>query len=193
MNQLNQIKQKIKKSEIELQSVCTQNEIDDFEKQAGVTLPEEYKSFLLEVGNGGKENCNLLSLDEWNYSLWKNNADLTTDLKNDCLLTPELEKLGDGWLDSLGVSDWEVKWDNDRWSPMYGSMSIATIGCGLYFSQIVNGKYKGRIFVWGDAAYVPPCFQPQNSYLGFIEYYIDRLLDNQRTPVFKSKNKIEND
>ncbi len=90
-----------------------------------------------------------------------------------CLITPATEHHGEKWLDELGTPDWEAQWDNGTWDPMFGTIAVAEIGCGLFYSIIMNGEYRGRVFSWGDHALNPPYFVEQNNFVSWIESCLD--------------------
>lgn len=62
---------------------------------------------------------------------------------------------------------------------MNGTTAIAEIGCGLYYSMVLTGTLRGRIFSWGDHALNPPYFYPEPDFGAWITSHIDRLLNGQ--------------
>jgi hypothetical protein len=95
------------------------------------------------------------------------------------MVTPQAEEQGQHWLDRLGVLDWEARWDKNEWCPMFGTIAIAEIGCGLFFSLVINGPFRGRVFSWGDYARIPPHFYPYESFAEWFESCLDRILSGQ--------------
>ena len=146
--------------------------IEDFERESGITLPDDYVFYLTCIGNGGIAPCRLQSLDDWNAAHWAATK-LERDLIAPCLITPELEALGDKWLDALGVADASAKWDRDEWDPMRGTIAVADFGCGLYYRMIANGPHRGRVFLWGDRATAAPSFEPQPNFASWLGFHLD--------------------
>ena len=62
---------------------------------------------------------------------------------------------------------------------MFGTIAIAEIGCGLFFSMVMNGPFRGRIFSWGDHALIPPYFYPYVSFGDWFESCIDAILSGK--------------
>lgn len=175
------LREKAIKAGVTLRPPVPIDRVIEFEKTAGIRLPDDYVFFITAVGNGGQHPPCLMGLDDWDAGYWSE-ARLERDLSEPCLITPELEGLGEKWLDSLGVEKAEQKWDRDEWDPMRGSMTIAEIGCGLFFRMIVNGPHRGRIFVWGDHALLPPAFQSQLTFSSWIGHWLDAVAAGQAVP-----------
>jgi hypothetical protein len=92
------------------------------------------------------------------------------------LITPQTTAQGNQWLNALGIEDWKRKWDADEWEPLYGTIAIAVIGCGLHFFLVVNGEHAGRVFSWGDHALSPPVFAPETTFADWMEGHLDAML-----------------
>jgi SUKH-3 immunity protein of toxin-antitoxin system len=175
------LREKATQAGIDLRPPLPLDCVIEFEKNAGICLPDDYVFFITMIGNGSAGRGDLMSMEDWDAGYWSE-AKLERDLIAPCLITPELEGLGEKWLDSLGVEDAEQKWDRDEWDPMRGSMTIAEIGCGLFFRMIVNGPHRGRIFVWGDHALLPPAFQSQLTFSSWIGHWLDAVAAGQSAP-----------
>lgn len=175
------LREKAIKAGVTLRPPVPIERVIEFEKKAGIRLPDDYVFFITAVGNGGLHPPCLMGLEDWDAGYWSESR-LERDLLAPCLITPELEGLGEKWLDSLGVENAEQKWDRDEWDPMRGSMTIAEIGCGLFFLMIVNGPHRGRIFVWGDHALLPPAFQSQLTFSSWIGHWLDAVAAGQAVP-----------
>ncbi len=178
------LREKAIQARITLRPPAPIEHVIEFERVSGIRLPDDYVFFITTVGNGGLPPCRIKSLEDWDAGYWSE-AKLERDLIAPCLLTPELESLGEKWLDSLGVEDAEQRWDRDEWDPMRGSMTIAEIGCGLFFRMIVNGPHHGRIFVWGDHALLPPAFQSQPTFSSWITHWLDAAIAGQQVAFLK--------
>jgi hypothetical protein len=156
---------------LKLRPVVSIEVVRRFETEAAISLPEDYVAYLTTIGDGGLPPCRLTPLHDWNAGYWSA-SDLARDLKTPCLITPELQKHGAEWIETLGVIDALKRWDNDDWDPLRGTLAVAEIGCGLFFHMIVNGPCFGRIFVWGDRAKAPPVFVEQQSFSSWLESHL---------------------
>jgi len=168
---LKQVLDKIRRANLRIRPPIKLDELERFEAQAGIMLPKDYRDFLLTCCNGGIEPCRLVSLQRWDACYWSK-VD-PTSLNLPCLVTPDAELHHDQWLDQLGVPDWETKWDSDTWDPMVGTIAVAEIGCGLFYSLIMNGEFRGRVFVWGSSALNPPHFVDYENFTTWIESCLD--------------------
>lgn len=184
------IKEKAERARLELLPPASEEEVRAFEATAGVELPADFRAFVAQVANGGTSSCRLLPLERWDASYWIDNANLATDLRRACLITPECGDQGSNWLETLGVTDGERKLDDGLWSPMFGTIAVAEIGCGLYFSMIVNGPYRGRVFTWGDAQFVPPEFVPFQNFGDWIEHWLDQVLAGKAVHFLNPKSAL---
>lgn len=169
------IAEKATKAGLTLLPPATANLIEEFEARANLRLADDHRHFLLHAANGGREPCRLLPLERWADSYWLDEP-ITSMVAAPCTLFPEIEREGEHWLGALDVPDWESRWDRGEWSPMLGTMAVAEIGCGLYFSMIMNGRYRGRIFAWGDHASHPPQFLPHASFGEWLESNLDLVI-----------------
>ncbi len=161
---------KIRRAHLRVKPPIDLPELEHFETQCGTQLPADYRDFLLSCCNGRIAPCRLLPLERWSHSYWTNVS--YEAASKTCLITPEAEKQ-DNWLDDLGVPDWEAQWDNGSWDPMFGTIAVAEIGCGLFYSLIMNGTYRGRVFSWGDHALNPPYFVDHANFSSWIESCLD--------------------
>ena len=133
-------------------------EIEAFEKRYGFKLPEEYRKFLLIVGDGGKmiDGFNLLKLSELEID--------EENIKNDF-------PLDDAWI-------WEDDEDNDEEDDdkigkvfVNGNIALIDIGCGMTWRIIVSGKLAGEMWsLCGEGA--APC-HPRRGFLDWFEFWLD--------------------
>ena len=141
--------------------------IEEFECRHRIKLPEDYRCFITEIGNGGAGPCyGLFPFGQHDDSLglrsWEN-GDLLGDVSQPF---PHVE----AW--NLPESFWEQEpeippglpsevedrlweeWDKVEqeryWNPalMNGAIPICHLGCALRQWLVVNGEQKG--FVWND-------------------------------------------
>lgn len=186
MEWIDRLQLKVCQAKLPLNAPASLAEIERFEAETGVVIPSDYRDFLLKVGNGGVAPCRLAPLAAWGDSYWLD--DPHPEMAGAaCLVTPESEEHGKAWLEKMGVPDWESRWDSNQWSPMFGTIAVAEIGCGLYFSMIMTGEHRGRIFSWGDAQLLSPCFYPPRSFGEWIEPIIDDLIADRAVPFLNGR------
>jgi len=180
MNTVEHFARKIRRARLRVRPPIAESEVAKFEAEFGVPLPEDYRDFLIHIANGGSEPCRLVPLAGWSWSYWIDNPKPSM-VSEPCIITPETCSHGEYWVEHANVPDWEARWDRNEWSPMVGTIAIAEIGCGLFFSMIMTGPFRGRIFSWGDHALLPPYVYPETSFSEWFEKCLDATL--ARKPV----------
>lgn len=127
-------------------SCLTQSEVQAFEAKYNITLPEDYRNFLLEIGNGGAGP---------GYGLFKLEEALEEAINKPF-------PLKEAWNDL----DLEGKTYISRsWSQ--GTITIATYGCGIDALLVITGEQREKIWIddrCSDGG-IYPCS------LGFCDYF----------------------
>jgi len=127
-----------------LKSLLSYERLQEFEKSAGIRLPEQYRNFLLRFGNGGAgPGYGLLSLKE-----------SVEEFGND-----PLDRLARPFMPPLSA---RAKME-DRDYPESGLLPVAHMGCGHMWMLVITGSERGTIWNYlsgGD--YDPTCFELPN-------------------------------
>lgn len=145
--------------------ILNEYEIDLFEKEHAVSLPKDYRDFLLNIANGGEgpPEYGLLKLGEIQI-----------------LDVPDY--LLDGYASRLSqpfpLTEYWV-WEGEQESPDFaqkyqaterGCLVLGHDGCGMYWLLIVTGESRGQIWQTTDVG-VLPCV-PR---LTFTQWYLKWL------------------
>jgi hypothetical protein len=142
----------------------TENEVAEFESKHAVKLPEEYRRFLLEVGNGGygPPSYELAPLGSGPVSSYKPETEYWERLPDIAKPFPFTKP----WV-------WEGGDESDEGSReqvSHGSIFIGTDGCGMDWHLIVTGPERGSIWqICGEG------MQPTNPRRHFLKWYSDWL------------------
>lgn len=109
-----------------LNSCISIEELSNFESRYGITLPEDYRNFILEIGNGGAGP---------GYGLFK--LEDEEDEEFQLLAQPFLL---------------QTMWDSDdeniqEHQVSQGTIAIATYGCGVDALLVVTGEQRGKIWI----------------------------------------------
>ena len=124
-------------------------QIKRFEEQHRILLPDDYRNFLLTVGNGGSGPAyGLLPLWQWNIEL---------EIEQDDFLSIPFPH-ADQWNmvrdfdmedDAVYESEAFQKWEEDYYSNDHitGSIRICHYGCAIYYLLVVTGDERGMIWV----------------------------------------------
>lgn len=161
---IDRIRDKSGSKGIRLNSVITRSELEALEGMYGIVLPEEYRSFLLEAGNGG-DGPPYYGLLDLQAAIVQTGAFGTQH----GILFDEPFPLTDPWV-----------WEGENLTPerlerqkeVYrGFLVLGDEGCGMYWVLIVSGEERGKVWCFADVG-VQPC-APGLSFLDWYEYWLD--------------------
>lgn len=192
-----------KEHQFKLHPVLTEQEIQEFEHKHQISLPEEYRDFLLQVGNGGAGPAyGLFKLGEmdngWRYAKWKENNGFVGIL---ALPFPHTE----AWNDLQGEPDYDLE-DEDElerqvtafeanyFNPnqVNGAIPICHLGCAFRQWLIISGPERGN--VWCDDRTdhkgLYPLQKDGKPRMKFIDWYLTWL--NEVTDEINFGNKGSN-
>lgn len=152
---LARVKEKFAQNEVALGPAVSEETVRAFEEACGAALPEAYRRYLLEVGNGFR---------------WENGYPF--------LSFPPKEKaerlsapfpFEEAWV-------WEAEDgepDPEKWEALKdGNLELIDIGCGQTFNLIVTGPCRGEVWWFADVG-IQPCCQRQD-FLGWLEKWLDQ-------------------
>ncbi|WP_264551382.1 SMI1/KNR4 family protein [Flavobacterium sp. N2038] len=155
----------------------------NFENEYSISLPECYKAFLLNVGNGGKSYGESAAgpgygifpfgknIDEFVYSNPENS------LKQDCRIHPEMSD--DFWKDLNKKIDEDVSdegFEDELGKIFAGILPLGTEGCTYYYGLILNGEFKGKV-VNVDVDRQKPYFAFESNFLDWYERWLDEITE----------------
>jgi len=123
-----------------MEPTATESEVGAFEQKHNVSLPADYRDFLLQIGNGGAGPA---------YGVFPLGTYEDMALPDDMLATLRNP------FDDAAAENWNEDWSDPDWDweaypeVMQGAMMISTEGCALWYWLIVTGPSAGQI--WFDA------------------------------------------
>ena len=156
----------------------SESEISEFEERYQIHLPECYKAFIAQIGNGGTGYMNSAAGPYYGiYSLGTNIDDLICDnaemyLKDDCVIDPEMT---DEYWKSLKKSMYAKDLSDEEFerksAGIYGGiLPVGSQGCTFIHGIVLNGPWKGRV-VNLDMNGAKPLFAFDNNFLKFRTYF----------------------
>ena len=190
----------------QLAGVASERTVRAFETRYGLTLPEDYRSFLLEVGNGGAGPCYGLlpfasfgtykvgDLREqfphtvaWNMPEgWFKNLPDPWDGEGEQLPTswPSIEAMLDA-VGALPVNEDAARRRKELESWYFssehvnGALPICHEGCGYYDLLVVQGAAYGSVWIDGRASDqgLAPVLSESGEPLSFGTWYMNWLQD----------------
>lgn len=143
---IRRVKQKIAELKIEIGATLSEEEISRFEKQCHIRLPEAYRLFLQEVGDGCDDMLDGFQLNR------------LSDIEKRNLSSPFL--LEEEWI-------WEA---DDRPQSVINEEMETKVYQGE-LELIVTGKCRGEVWSFSDVG-VQPCCERQD-FLGWFELWLD--------------------
>ena len=165
-----------KKHKYLFNDVKTELELVKFEEKHKIKLPEGYRQFLLQVGNGGAGPY--YGLETLEDSLF---IDLDYKRENE-LLNPSISfPITEPWnMEYLGdhenekeYKQFENSYFSEKWET--GLLRICNFGCGVSLNLVVNGKEFGNIWVddrGSDGGIYPDPYFEQKGRTNFLDWYL---------------------
>ena len=153
----------VKKHRFLLAPPLAEVEAETFEKTHQISLPEDYRSFLLTLGaTGAGPYYGLLPLSKWNDVSFDDPHEAL--LQSDCKLVPNMSK------------DWQCTLLKQGLEPYGGALPIVEQGCTYYSLLVLNGPYHGKV-VNIDLNGSPPFFVDNPDFLSWYERWLDEWLN----------------
>ncbi|MEH2389652.1 MAG: SMI1/KNR4 family protein [Nostoc sp.] len=129
---------------------CLSNkDIQVFESRHNITLPSEYRDFILEIGNGGTGPgyglSGLLGIEYENVipeKLYQENYEILSKP------FPLTEAWND--LDLIVKNNTDFVTNNDAYFDdkfIQGTLTITNYGCGIYAMLVITGQQSGKIWI----------------------------------------------
>ena len=179
--------------------------IEEFEARHGVRLPDDYRYFISEIGNGGAgPYYGLFPFGQQDDGLSWEQGDLVGDVSQPF---PHVE----AW--NLPVSFWDQEPDIPPGTPleeqsrlveewdeveqehyfnseiMDGAIPICHLGCGLWQWLVVSGEQRG--FIWSDYRAdhrgIFPLLAKTGSQMTFSDWYMSWLTEAVRAANWASR------
>lgn len=164
--------------------------LEAFEKRYQIRLPEDYRDFLLQIGNGGKAGpgYEFYGIGDDKYLSQVGMPDLVEFFR---------EKLSDEMLKKpfLWSEAWQPKTSEEfeevmsrTTEPLQGSLFIVNYGCSIMGHLVVSGEERGNVWVedfgsdsgiWREA----PFF---DWYNGWLDFELAKWNDPEMTEHFQS-------
>lgn len=149
---ITRIRSKIFQRDIVMGECLTENEILEFEKACNIRLPEAYRIFLQEIGDGCK------MLDGFYLNSLK-------DIEKKDLSQPFMLQEAFIWEDE-NVTENQIRELTGN-----GHIELIDIGDCITYELLVSGKMQGEVWNFTDVG-VQPCCERQD-FLGWFELWLD--------------------
>ena len=146
--------------------------IRKFEGQQGVRLPEEYRDFLMFIGNGGAGPY---------YGLYGLKA-LEDDLSDSRGLRRCRSLEEPVIYPKMSEEEWdrivnpESRRKGEEVYPYMGVLPIGTQGCTLMTGLMLTGPYRGQVVYYDNDFCGPPFFVREKGFLSWYERWLREVI-----------------
>lgn len=142
------------------------DQLNLYEEKMGINLPEEYKFFLKNIGNGGAGPF---------YGIFPLEKSANSIRPGSLLrVSPLSPNISDSELDYLVDLHQEDK--DEEFSIFDGILRIGNQGCGTCTYLVLSGEFSGRVINLDEFEFTRPIFDKSN---GFFEWYFDWINRNR--------------
>jgi len=151
-----------------LSAPASEETIQAFEEQQGIRLPEEYRDFLLFVGNGGAGPFyGLYTLEEQEEEL----DDSAYHVQTEPVIYP---KMSDEDWDK--AADPEGRRKGEEAHPYVGVLPIGSQGCTLMTGLMLSGPYRGQVVYYDEDCCGKPFFVREKGFLKWYERWLREVI-----------------
>jgi len=165
-------------------------EVLAFEEKYGISLPEDYRAFMLTIGDAKAKKSDFIAGPYFGLYAFGTSVDsllyekIETYLKAPCNLSPDMTQ--EEWetlSDPLLFSEEEEEEDDDKYfaerAKVFGGLlPLGSQGCTYEHALVLNGKYAGRV-VNVDLDLAQPKFAFETNFLDWYERYLDEVISGQ--------------
>lgn len=126
----------------------SEKEIKDFENRFAIKLPEDYRSFLCEISNGGIGPNSLYSFEETLQILLQETEidNVEAFLNRPFLLSNALVRTD--YVGKVALDEFEKSIDNEKHPELVqGCLPIASFGCGSNVLLVITGQARGTLWL----------------------------------------------
>ena len=140
--------------------------VQKFEEQEGIRLPEEYRDFLMFVGNGGAgPYYGLYGVEAEKKELHDSHGSRLYRVQEEPVIYPKMSD-----------EDWErVAGSEDR-HPYVGVLPIGSQGCTLMTGLMLAGPYRGQVVYYDEDFCGPPFFVREQGFLKWYERWLREVI-----------------
>lgn len=152
-----------------LAAPVSEEQILKFEEQQGVRLPEEYRDFLLYVGNGGAgPYYGLYGIRALEEDLRDSHGTRTYRAQEEPVIYPKMSD-----------EEWERVTNPESTqhdSPYVGVLPIGSQGCTLMTGLMLAGPYRGQVVYYDEDYCGQPFFVREKGFLAWYERWLREVI-----------------
>ena len=146
--------------------------IRKFEEQQGVRLPEEYRDFLMFIGNGGAgPYYGLYGLKALEDDLSDSRGLRRCRSLEEPVIYPKMSE--EEWDRNVNP---ESRRKGEEVYPYTGVLPIGTQGCTLMTGLMLTGPYRGQVVYYDNDFCGPPFFVREKGFLSWYERWLREVI-----------------
>ena len=146
--------------------------IRKFEEQQGVRLPEEYRDFLMFIGNGGAgPYYGLYGLKALEDDLSDSRGLRRCRSLEEPVIYPKMSE--EEWDRIVNL---EGRRKGEEVYPYTGVLPIGTQGCTLMTGLMLTGPYRGQVVYYDNDFCGPPFFVREKGFLSWYERWLREVI-----------------
>lgn len=151
---------------------ASEETIQTFEEQEGIRLPEEYRDFLLFVGNGGAgPYYGLYGVKIQEKKFRGSHASRLYRVQEEPVIYPKMSD--EDW---NRVADLEGRRKGEEVEPYVGVLPIGSQGCTLMTGIMLAGPYRGQVVYYDEDFCGPPFFVREKGFLAWYERWLREVI-----------------
>jgi hypothetical protein len=157
--------------------------VSDIEERLAITLPQAYRRFVLEIGNGGVGYNGSAAGPFYGIYPVGDSAGplerLATVVGKPCILSPGMSPPDwEALLERLGLRGdlGDEAYDEALDTLFGGLLPVGSQGCSIYHGLVVNGQHAGRVVNFDMDLGAPPVFAFEPDFLAWYERWLDEVI-----------------
>lgn len=174
-----------------INSKFTEEELQEFEKRNKIALPEEYREYLKNIGNGGAGPFyGLLELEDNDNNPVDLSMEFPYTYKEPLNLFDVYESMDE--IDDDNEEEQERFLNEIYEKSVRGIIFLAHEGCGMYSALVVKGKEYGNIWYFdfaNDAGVYPLTSKKTGKGMKFFEW-LELWLDKSLAHIEKGEEEL---
>lgn len=155
----------------QLKPPASEEAVQALEVRLGVQLPEEYRDFLMLMGNGGVgPYYGIYSLEESQKKLQR-----ISELYSIRMMEPVIypKMCDEDWNRAVDSGD---RRNRDAVYPYDGILPIGSQGCTLMTGLVLKGPYRGQVVYYDDDFCGKPFFVREKGFLAWYERWLREVI-----------------
>jgi SMI1/KNR4 family protein SUKH-1 len=162
---LARVAKKVSERGIRLAPCLSEVAVASFEARLGISLPRDYREFILKIGNGGAgpPGYGWMALGEVAKNLDPEYSRQWRELTR----IREPFPLTEPWV----WEDGDQSTEGTRSQVQDGSIFLGDDGCGQYWFLVVSGRERGNVWMLSDVGIAPTV--PKRDFLRWYEDWLD--------------------